>query len=142
MVKRRIEQDARRTTPSDHKPYSPSEIDRLYRKDRIASNLNVDGGDGLMDKRLHDYEVSMQQPQRLGDHNVDGRLPDYLNDVPTLGRRAWLRGHGKAGSGHLDFDHVGNPGSAKGGSRLKATGQDISESPFSAAYIKPSYRRG
>jgi len=54
----------------------------------------------------------MQKPQPAGDHEIDGRLPDYSNDVPLTGRRSWLRGGGKQGAGHLDFDHVGNPGPA------------------------------
>jgi hypothetical protein len=123
----------RRTYPADQGPCSPAEIDKLYRKSQIASNLNVDGGDGLMDRKQHAFEVKIQKPQSPEDQ----RLPDYDNDVPLTGRRAWLRGGGKAGAGHLDFDSVGIPGPATGSGRSRmASGKDATKSPFSAAYRK------
>src|ERR1700730_6253408 len=86
-------EDRRRTEPKvDGRPLSPKEIDALYKKDRVASNLNTAGGDGLVSKELHSYETRMQQPQALGDHDVNGRLPGYHNDVPLTGKRSWLRG--------------------------------------------------
>jgi hypothetical protein len=134
-------EDKRRTQPKDQGPYSVAQIDALYKKDAIKSNLNTDGGDGLQSKELHDYEIRMQQPQALGDHDVDGRLPDYLNDVPEGDWRRGRRGaHKSGGAGYPCFDQgkldPGNqPGRwAKGGGKLKASGKDETKSPFSRAH--------
>jgi hypothetical protein len=117
----------RQTAPRDQKPYSQVQIEKLYRKDRVAPNLNVGRGDGLVSNKLHDYEKAARGPQFK---DIDGRFPDYLNDVPE---KSWLRGGGKQGAGHLEFDHVGNPGAARGGAKIEASGKDTKRSPFSAA---------
>jgi hypothetical protein len=131
----------RRTAPEHSGPPSVREIEKLYKKDQIASNLNTDGGDGLQSKSHHDFEVKAQAPQPLGDEATNGRLPDYHNDVPE---GSWLRGHGKQGAGHLNFDSLGRRGSGhrypsckpEKGAPCTATGQDQTKSPFSAAYRK------
>jgi hypothetical protein len=123
----------RRTAPYDRKPYSPAEIDKLYAKSQIASNLNTDGGDGLQSQELHDYEAKVQQPSAAGDKNIDGRLPDYFNDVA---KGSYLRGHGKQGAGHLDFDKGGSGfryGGPERGEKCTANGKNAKSNPFSSA---------
>jgi hypothetical protein len=129
-------EDKRQTQPKvDGRPASVSEIDALYKKDRVADNLNTAGGDGLVSKELHSYEIRMQQPQALGDHDINGRLPSYDNDVAPR-RRGGRQGSERATFDHGKYDLGDKPGRcAKGGGKCEATGQDISESPFSAAHL-------
>jgi hypothetical protein len=135
-------EDARQTQPKvDGRPASVAEIDKLYAKDRVRG-LNHADGDGLVSVELHSYETRMQQPQALGDHDVNGRLPGYVNDVPLTGKRSFLRGAGRGGEDQTFFDRgkldpSNQPGRwGAGGGKLKASGQDIPSSPFSAAYRK------
>jgi hypothetical protein len=68
------------------------------------------------------------------DHN--GRQQRfYANDT---GGGDFRRGQAKGGNAGAPsyFDHVGNPGMAKGGGKCKATGADCNSSPFSGAYRK------
>jgi hypothetical protein len=135
MVKRENAMDRRRTPPENHRPYSPKQIDELYKKDR-EPGLNHADGDGLSTNAQHAYEVRMQQPQPAGDHNIDGHQPGYDNDTPSTGRRAWLRGMGpKHAEGKPAFDSVGIPGPAKGGGKCEATGKNMKSSPFSRAHF-------
>jgi hypothetical protein len=137
-------EDKRQMQPKvDGKPLSPKEIDALYKKDRIAPGLNVDGGDGLVSKAQHDREAGLQRPQFM----EDGYLADTGDYNASTGRRtegkkgadsgevpegSWLRGGGKQGAAHVGFDAVGNPKGPKGPPNT-ATGQDVPSSPFSAA---------
>ena len=117
----------RRTAPEDQGPYTPKQIDRLYRKSEIASNLNVDGGDGLVSKRIHAFEEAARGPQFKG---TDGHFPDYLNDVPIT---RWTRG--KDATEKPGYVPTGNPGTARG-AKIEASGRDMHKSPFSAAHRK------
>jgi hypothetical protein len=100
-------------------------LERAYAQDRHRPDMN-----GRVEKpNRADKAQANQMPE-------DAHAAGYHNDVPVT---RWVRSRDATSKPH--FDHVGNPGSAKGGARLKATGQDISDSPFSAAYIKPSNRR-
>jgi hypothetical protein len=124
--------DQRRSWPKvDGAPESPKQIDDMYKKARIAPNLNVDGGDGLVSKQVHDYERGVQRSQALGDNNVDGKLSDYDNDV----KDGWLRGSGVRGAtARPSFDSVGMPAPARGGGKSTAKHNfDAKTSPFSAA---------
>jgi hypothetical protein len=115
-----------RTKPADHKPYSPAAIEKLYDKSDFAPLKNA-GPDGLVSRKQHASEEAARGPQFVEDKHGAG----YNPDVPE---KSWLRGGGKQGAGHMDFDAVGIPGPAKGGGRIRASGRDIKESPFSAAY--------
>jgi len=119
-----------RTKPADQGPLSPRAVEKLYDRSDFAPLRNA-GADGLVSKKQHAYETSMQKPQPAGDHEIDGRLPSYDNDVPI---RRWVRSNDATSKPH--FDHVGNPKPASGGGRNKASGRDIRESPFSAAHFK------
>jgi hypothetical protein len=135
---KRSDSAERRTRPDDCRPYSPKRIEALYRKARVAPNLNVDGGDGLVDRKRHAFEVKIQRPQ----FSEDQCLPDYDNDVS--GERSWLRGGQDGGESNPCFDRGKFDKSSvppKPASGLKATGQDAPRSPFSSAYIKPSFNR-
>jgi hypothetical protein len=141
-------EDKRRTVPKDQGPYSPKEIDRLYAKDKIDGHKHADG-DGFFTKQ---------------NHAIDGRLPTYDNDTPSTGRRGWLRGaDGNAAEGHLAFDSYSKKpplrdrdtqpdtgldgsrperpavknsmGTASGGLKNTASGQDMKSSPFSKAHF-------
>jgi hypothetical protein len=118
----------RRTRPADIPALSPKAINDLYAKGRLRPKM-----------RAEDHEA----PQELGDRN-NLRAPNYHNDVPLTGDRAWLRGGGRGGEDNPCFDagklDVADkpPKPAKG---LTASGQDMQKSPFSAAYIKPSVSR-
>jgi hypothetical protein len=117
------------TKPENRDPYSPEAIQGFYKKSRVG--LNTEGGDGLSGKAHHGADVRIQRPQDLGDPTTNGRMKNYDNDVP---QGSWLRGGGKQGAGHIDFDHVGNPKPNKGGGKCTASGQDATKSPFSSAY--------
>lgn len=112
----------RRTKPEDHRPYSPKAIDAIYRKGKTIT-------------RPRDPEH--QPPQFPEDQHAKG----YDNDVPLKGERSWLRGGGRGGEDRPTFDrgHFDNNSKPpKPASGLKASGQDCSKSPFSAAYRKGS----
>jgi len=130
----------RRTQPYVNEgPPSPAAVERLYKRDMVAPNLNVDGGDGLVSKRQHAYELKTQAPQALGNIDVNGRLSNYDNDAPSTGRRAWLRGMGpKQAEAYPAFDSTGIPDGSVKGPKNKASGQDCHSSPFSAAAFNPS----
>jgi hypothetical protein len=121
--------DGRTKAAVSGKPHSPEQIDQFY--DRVP---------GWAGRHRPDMDQKAEKPSPADKHQAnqdpqDFHAAPYRNDVPLTGHRAWLRGGGKQGAGHLDFDHVGNPKGPKG-PRNKATGQDISESPFSGAYRK------
>jgi hypothetical protein len=111
------------------KPYvhDPLPVDQLYKRGEYSPFPKTDG-DGLVSKELHSYETRMQKPQALGDHDIDGRLPGYDNDVPIT---RWVRG--KDATVKPGYVFTGNPKPAKGGLKLEASGKDAKASPFSAA---------
>lgn len=78
----------RRTRPADIPALSPKAINDLYAKGRLRPKM-----------RAEDHEA----PQELGDRN-NLRAPNYHNDVPLTGDRAWLRGGGRGGEDNPCFD--------------------------------------
>jgi hypothetical protein len=111
----------RRTRPEDHRPYSPAEIEKIYAKGKeTISRKNW----------LHEEH---QANQFIEDKHQDNGRGRYNNDT-----KGWLRGHGSVnGALYPSFDHGKlDPASKppKPASGLRASGQDMTKSPFSAAY--------
>jgi hypothetical protein len=114
----------RRTKPEDHRPYSPEQIDALYSKGEY-SPFHKTAGDGLVDAKQHKYDVMIQKPQFPEDQHG----PGYNPDVPIT---RWVRGADATKKPGYVF--TGDPKGPKG-PPCKASGADISESPFSAAHL-------
>lgn len=127
--------------------HDPLAVNPVYERGRYSpKGVNHADGDGLQTKALHDREVILQRPQftmdgHLGEttsYDKDGRLKSHNPGSIAGDTMRGLRGGDQQGGGYSCFDHVGNPGMAKGGGKLKASGKDEHKSPFSAAYRKGS----
>ena len=124
VPERNADQGERRSKPRDVPARSPRDIAALYSKGKVTPR----------EMKAEDHDA----PQRLDDPiNLRGKL----NDVPES---SWLRGGGRGGEDYAGFD-TGKLDKAnrppKPASGLKATGQDAAKSPFSSAYLKPSFSR-
>jgi hypothetical protein len=111
----------RRTKPADCRPYSPARIEAIYSKGKTLP-LGKGG-------ETHEHQKN-QFPEDRHD-NAKGR---YHNDVAD----GWLRGSGVEGAAARPtfdrgrLDPSGRP--PKPATGLKASGQDMTKSPFSAAH--------
>jgi hypothetical protein len=126
MIAHAHDGDGRRTKPADVGPPSVEEFHRIYNEGRERPA-------GMKAK-------DESAPEKLGDPNTTQRAKGYFNDVPLTGERSWLRGGGHGGLSRPTYDHQPEHrhSMAKGN---KASGADTTKSPFSAAHIKPSFKR-
>jgi len=121
-----FDNDQRRTKPEDNRPYSPKRIEAIY----------SEGKETISRKEwFHETHQANQAPE---DHHQDNGRGRYDNDVP---RDRWARGGDLGGDGRPHFDHghfdqASKP--PKPASGLKASGKDMTKSPFSSAYRKGS----
>jgi hypothetical protein len=118
----------RRTVAQDVGPPSPAKLKRLYEEGKSFPKEMV--------------AKDREPPQELGDKN-NLRAKNYYNDVPET---SWLRGgSGRGAEDYPCFDpgklDIANKPQKSTGPRNAATGQDAKSSPFSAAYLKPSFSR-
>ena len=110
-------------------------VDRGPRSVKAISDLYNKGKEYPLGKTPSAADVKAQKNQFPEDQhdNAKGR---YHNDTS-----GWVRASGEDGPGPC-FDHGKlDPSSKppKPASGLKATGQNMPRSPFSAAYIKPNF---
>jgi hypothetical protein len=87
-------------------------------------------GDGLVSEARRKIETKLQKPQDRDGDGGEGRMPSYDNDS-----KGWSRGGPSGGEERPHFDHGpvhGIPSPTRGG-KVKASGQDVTKSPFSAA---------
>jgi hypothetical protein len=118
----------RRTAPANKSCPTPEQLHKIYNEGR--KRIAGSAGDGLVSKKLHDYEVTVQQPQFLEDQHVtgggsNGSVHQYHNDVKDYAALRSYFDHGK-------LDQHSKPQKAKG-PKCEATGQDMHKSPFSKA---------
>jgi hypothetical protein len=117
VPQRHDDQGPRRTRPADRGCPSVKAFNRIYNEGRDRPNMKAS-----------------KVPQRNQDP-IDAHGPGYDNDVPLTGDRAWLRGGGIGHRPNLDhgkYDISNAPPKVPSG--LKATGKDMTKSPFSAAH--------
>lgn len=115
----------RRTKPEDHGPLSPKAVARVY--DKGVDTIRHDSKEWI--------GTNYQANQDREDEH-DNKRGRYDNDT-----KGWVRGEGSLDGGlypHFDhgkFDKSSVP-QKPSGARNKASGQDMTKSPFSSAHFR------
>jgi hypothetical protein len=118
VVARKHSDAQRRTRPADKGCPTPQQFHKIYNEGRKRPSMGTEGDEA-------------RRNQFPGDRHA----PGYSNDV----KDGWITGSGGDGAtAKPGFDHSA-PRKAPGG--LKASGADMTSSPFSKAHFKRDNRR-